>query len=60
MDGTAIIISLPIALMKCQVDGLIAKGIPSAFINRSMIPEDIPAVKAHILEWRMTASRPKV
>jgi hypothetical protein len=46
--------------MKCQVDGLIAKGIPSAFINRSMIPEDIPAVKAHILEWRVTASRPKV
>ena len=60
MDGTAIIVSPPIALMKYQVDGLIAKGIPSAFINRSMILEDIPAVKAHILEWRVTASRTKV
>jgi superfamily II DNA helicase RecQ len=60
MDGTAIIVSPLIALMKDQADGLMAKGIPSAFINRSMIPEGIPAVEAHILEWRVTASRPKV
>ena len=50
MDGTAIIVSPLIALMKDLREGLMAKGIPAAFINSSLTPEDVLAVNAHILE----------
>jgi len=40
MHGTAIVISPLIALMKDQVDTLLSKGIPAAFINSSMSNDD--------------------
>ena len=40
LDGTAIIISPLISLMKDQVDALLALGIPATFINSSLSPEE--------------------
>ncbi len=40
LDGTAIIISPLIALMKDQVDSLVANGIPAAFLNSSLASEE--------------------
>ncbi|PKN06029.1 MAG: ATP-dependent DNA helicase RecQ, partial [Deltaproteobacteria bacterium HGW-Deltaproteobacteria-7] len=40
MDGTAIVISPLIALMKDQVDGLAANGIPAAFLNSAQNDEE--------------------
>ena len=39
-DGTTLVISPLIALMKDQVDGLIANGIPAAFFNSSQSAEE--------------------
>ncbi len=39
-DGTAIVISPLIALMKDQVDSLIANGIPSAFLNSALTEDE--------------------
>lgn len=40
LDGTAIIISPLISLMKDQVDSLLALGIPATFINSSLSTEE--------------------
>jgi ATP-dependent DNA helicase RecQ len=44
MDGTAIVISPLIALMKDQVDGLTANGIPAAFLNSTLAEEESTAI----------------
>jgi len=44
MEGTAIVISPLIALMKDQVDGLTANGIPAAFLNSTLAEEESAAV----------------
>lgn len=36
LDGITVVVSPLIALMKDQVDGLTAKGIPATFINSSL------------------------
>ncbi|MCK0191079.1 DNA helicase RecQ [Arenibacter sp. F20364] len=43
-DGTTLVISPLIALMKDQVDGLIANGIPAAFFNSSQSAEEQQAI----------------
>jgi ATP-dependent DNA helicase RecQ len=53
MSGTAIIISPLIALMKDQVEGLVANGIPAAALNSSMPDEERWRIKQHCLQGRM-------
>lgn len=48
-DGLTIVISPLIALMKDQVDGLIADGIPAAFINSSLSYSEIDRRKQSLL-----------
>ena len=44
MNGTVIVISPLIALMKDQVDGLTANGIPAAFLNSALTEEESAAI----------------
>lgn len=48
-DGLTLVISPLISLMKDQVDSLTANGVPSAFINSSLVPQEIDDVmnRAH-------------
>ncbi|KAB2834539.1 MAG: DNA helicase RecQ [Candidatus Brocadia sp.] len=49
-DGVTIVISPLIALMKDQVDGLLANGIPATFINSSLSYSEIDARRQKLLE----------
>jgi ATP-dependent DNA helicase RecQ len=49
MEGTAIVISPLIALMKNQVDQLIAFGVNAQFLNSSLTKAEINKVKAEVL-----------
>ncbi len=44
MNGTVIVVSPLIALMKDQVDGLTANGIPAAFLNSALTEEESAAI----------------
>ncbi|MFQ5965025.1 MAG: DNA helicase RecQ [Candidatus Scalinduaceae bacterium] len=54
MNGTVVVISPLISLMKDQVDAAIENGISAAFINSSLEPQEMSAVyhklKNHVLE----------
>ncbi len=39
-DGVTLVISPLIALMKDQVDGLVARGLPATFINSTLAPDE--------------------
>jgi ATP-dependent DNA helicase RecQ len=52
LDGTAIIISPLISLMKDQVDSLLALGIPATFINSSLTTEEQENRMTEIAEGR--------
>jgi ATP-dependent DNA helicase RecQ len=49
MDGTAIVISPLIALMKNQVDQMVAFGINAQFLNSSLTRAEINRVKAEVI-----------
>ncbi len=49
LDGVAVVVSPLIALMKDQVEGLSANGIPAAFINSSISNEQIRSVENALL-----------
>ena len=53
MEGTALIISPLIALMKDQVDGLKARNINAACINSSMSFEEISALKSDLVSGKV-------
>lgn len=53
LQGTAIIVSPLIALMKDQVEGLIANGIPAAALNSSMPEEEKWQIKQRCLQGQM-------
>ncbi|MFM6947520.1 MAG: RecQ family ATP-dependent DNA helicase [Aquirufa sp.] len=50
MEGTAIVISPLIALMKNQVDQLIAFGVNAQFLNSSLTKAEINKVKSEVLK----------
>ena len=52
-QGLTLIISPLIALMKDQVDSLIARDIPATFINSSLTPKEIASRKADILTGKI-------
>jgi len=49
MEGTAIVISPLIALMKNQVDQMVAFGINAQFLNSSLTRAEINRVKAEVI-----------
>ncbi|MBV6439619.1 MAG: DNA helicase RecQ [Haliscomenobacteraceae bacterium CHB4] len=49
MDGVAVIVSPLIALMKDQVEGLSENGIPAAYINSTLTPEQTRNVENALL-----------
>lgn len=53
MEGTALVISPLIALMKDQVEGLKANGIAAAYINSSLNPIEEIEVKEQCLEGKI-------
>ncbi|MDR0429325.1 MAG: DNA helicase RecQ [Tannerellaceae bacterium] len=53
MEGTAIVISPLIALMKDQVEGLIANGIPAEALNSMMPEEKKQRIKQHCIQGKI-------
>lgn len=53
LPGTAIVVSPLIALMKDQVGGLIANGIPAFALNSSMPEEEQQRVKQHCMQGKV-------
>ncbi|MCB9333640.1 MAG: DNA helicase RecQ [Lewinellaceae bacterium] len=53
MDGTAVVISPLIALMKDQVEGLRANGAPAAFINSMLTANQVRDVEEELLAGRI-------
>lgn len=53
LPGTAIVVSPLIALMKDQVEGLVANGIPAAALNSSMPDEEKWQIKQRCTQGRM-------
>ncbi len=47
-DGLTLVISPLIALMKDQVDDALARGIPAAFLNSSLRPEEMSAIYSRL------------
>lgn len=45
LDGTAVVVSPLIALMKDQVDGALAHGIRAAYLNSSLSPDEVGRVE---------------
>lgn len=52
MERLAVVVSPLIALMKDQVDGLTAAGVPAAFLNSSLRAEERCVVEAGVLRGR--------
>lgn len=48
LDGITVVVSPLIALMKDQVDALVANGVPAAFINSTLGPSEIHRTKAKL------------
>lgn len=53
MPGTAIVVSPLIALMKDQVGGLIANGIPAAALNSMMPEEERHRIRQHCIQGKI-------
>jgi ATP-dependent DNA helicase RecQ len=53
LPGTAIVISPLIALMKDQVEGLMANGIPAAAINSMMSEAERQRIKQHAIQGKI-------
>ena len=53
MEGTAVVVSPLIALMKDQVEGLRGNGAPAAFINSSQSAAEIRAVEEELVNGRI-------
>ena len=53
LPGTAIVVSPLIALMKDQVEGLIANGIPAAMLNSMMPEEERTRVRQHSMQGKI-------
>lgn len=53
LPGTAVVVSPLIALMKDQVEGLVANGIPAAALNSSMREEDRQQVKQLCIQGKI-------
>ncbi len=51
-DGLAVVVSPLISLMKDQVDGLVANGVPAAFYNSSLNPEQRRKVASRLRQGR--------
>jgi len=51
-DGLAVVVSPLISLMKDQVDALIANGVPAAYYNSSLTPEQQGRVAARLRQGR--------
>ncbi|MFN0013495.1 MAG: DNA helicase RecQ [Saprospiraceae bacterium] len=53
LDGTAVVVSPLLALMKDQVEGLRENGAPAAFINSMLSPEQVRGVEDDVLAGRV-------
>ena len=55
LDGVTLVVSPLIALMKDQVDGLCADGVPAAFLNSTL-----SSIEAHTIERRLKGGEIKI